>query len=417
MPSNPARVKLALTEQRIKNLRPAASRYIAWDAVVPNFGLRVSPTGTKSYLVARSLNGTTKLVFRVLGRWPAITLDEARAAAREELGALARGVHPKELEEQRLRELQKARRDTVASVVADYVRLRVGKLRGRKEEEARLRRLVECWGERPVISITRRDVVELLEEITTKRGPYSAAHLHSTIRSFYNWAINRDFYGLETSPCDRLRGVEIYGQLHSRDRALSDDEIRWLWHAAGQLSPMHGALVKMWLLTGQRRNEVARAKWTEVDFSRRTLTIPAPRMKGGERHVVPLTATAIGLLEALPSTNGFIFSTTGGKLAYNNFSHLKQQIAAPRGGATDEMERWSFHDLRRTVRTRMAQLGVDLVVAEMCLAHRQRGIAAVYNVHQYRPEMAVAFDRWERHLLELVGEAPEGSVVEFPRRA
>lgn len=402
-----------LTESRIKALKPTGKRSVVWDSVLPGHGIRVTETGHRSFVVARTLAGTRpKLVWVTLGQHPLMTLEQARDAAREALGLLARGIHPKEAMAQRRQEQDRQRQDTFGAVAETFLALHVARLRTSREVTALIRqRLIARWSDLPLASVTRRDVVTLLDEL---RGqPHAARHTLSAIRRLYSWAIERGVYGIEASPCDRLRASSLIGAVASRDRVLSDAELRSVWQATARLGPPHRQFLRILLLTGQRRREIANASWGEIDGD--MLVIPAARMKAGIAHTAPLTRAVLDELAMLPRGDGpFIFSTTGGRRPISGFSFLKNQIDA----LTGPLPPWSFHDLRRTVRTRMAMLGVPAIHAEMVIAHRQQGIHAVYDRHSYDAEIRAALDKWERVLLAIVGEAPAGgAVVPFPRSA
>jgi integrase len=150
----------------------------------------------------------------------------------------------------------------------------------------------------------------------------------------------------------------------------------------------------MLLLTGQRRNEVARARWCEFDLSNRLWTIPAERYKSKVTHVVPLSDAMMELLEQLPRwswTGDFLFSTTGGRLPIGGFSKSKRRLDTAMG-----VEGFVLHDLRRTVRTRLSELRIPEHVAEMVIGHSKRGLARVYDQHRYIEEMRAALKAWAR---------------------
>ena len=193
---------------------------------------------------------------------------------------------------------------------------------------------------------------------------------------------------------------------------LTDGELVLIWRAtegSPEITYPDGPYVRLLLLLGQRRSELARATWDEFDLDKGLWTFGGERMKTDNPHVVPLPKTAVEILRALPRFgNGFVFSASYGARPLNDFGSVKDRldtrIAALNGG--QPIAAWTFHDGRRTFRTGLSTLGVAPHVAELCIAHKQRGIAAVYDVHRYERERRHAMERWAAHLLSIVEPPP-----------
>jgi integrase len=173
------------------------------------------------------------------------------------------------------------------------------------------------------------------------------------------------------------------------------------------------------LLTGQRRDEIAGAKWSEVDLDKGLLTIGAERMKAKAGHVVPLSTTAAEILSGLPRfvKGDYVFSGQAGARPFSGFSKAKARLDKAAGHVAP----YTLHDLRRTVRTRLAELGVTPFIGESVLAHTQKGVHAIYDLHRYTDEKRAALLAWERRLLAIVAPEPEpvapDNVVPMPARA
>ncbi|MGH7090242.1 MAG: tyrosine-type recombinase/integrase, partial [Stellaceae bacterium] len=275
------------------------------------------------------------------------------------------------------------------------------------------RELIGRLGEKQVGEIRRRDILDLLKEIKAKGvpeeghrraragGKYAARHTLAALSKLYNWALSQDIDGLETNPVAAIKVADVLGSPKVRDRVLTETEIRLVWRAAEAAGYPYGTLIRALLMTGQRLNEIAAARWAEIDGA--VLTVPAERMKGMDEkakpHAVPLTAKMIDLLGTLPRFKGgeYLFSTTGGKRPISGFSKWKDKIdrdiaklvAKDRAellaaGASEEeaasrvrnVAPWTHHDLRRTARTGMAEAGVDVFFAELVVAHTQSGVHA-----------------------------------------
>jgi integrase len=206
----------------------------------------------------------------------------------------------------------------------------------------------------------------------------------------------------------------------SRDRVLDVNELRLVWHAAGDLGFPFGPIVRLLILTGQRRGEIGGMEWKELDFETPPLlTIPAARSKNRRQHAVPLSPQAIETIKSLPRFSGAKFVFSPGMTAPSGFSKAKERldcmITKLNGG--EPIAPWILHDIRRSVATGLAGLGVNLPVIERCLNHVSGslgGIVSIYQKHSFSDEMRAAFDAWGRRIESLVsGET--GNVVELAR--
>jgi integrase len=221
---------------------------------------------------------------------------------------------------------------------------------------------------------------------------------------------------LAASPCERVKSAEVHGAPAQRKRVLTDEEVRRVWASAENTPYPYGPLVRMLMLTGQRRDEIAGARWSEVDLERAVLEIPAERMKADAGHVVPLTPQAIEILKTLTkfAAGGFLFSGQTGTKPFSGFSKSKQRLDRACPGIAP----FTLHDLRRTVRTRLAELGVTPFVVELVIGHTQKGVHAVYDLYRYTDEKRAALLKWEARLLSIVAPEPaEPNVVPMPARA
>jgi integrase len=263
--------------------------------------------------------------------------------------------------------------------------------------------------------------VDLLEEVSASGRPYVAYRLLAYARKLFNWAIARDLYAIQTSPCDRMRIGDFIGAREPRQRVLTDHELRLVWQASQHLGYPNGPFVRMLILTGQRLREVANMDWAEVDLDKALWTLPGKRMKGNIPHEVPLSPPAKELIVGLPRFGGskagnFVFSTTSGRRPISGFSKIKERIDAfIEQELSAALPAWRFHDLRRTMRTHLGGLPVPSDVAEMVIAHRQAGVRAVYDLHRYRDEKRRALELWAARLREIVEPAPTSNVVHLQR--
>ena len=414
-------MKKVLTDRALKALKPdkTGSRYEIADAVVPGLAIRVTATGHRTFVLIARYPGSSNPTRRAIGEYGAITLDQARAEARKWLDLLKRGKDPKaEHERTKLAELRK-QKHTFAAVAEDYLKRHVKGQRTAKVAERDIRKeLIARWAARPVTDITRDDVVALIEEIVDRPAPAMAHLVFAHTRSLFNWAIARSVYGLETSPCDRLHPAKLIGPKEPRQRVLTDAELAALWRATEILGYPFGPLYRLLLLTGARKNEVAGLRRREIDLDKKLWSVPPERFKSKTTHLVPLTAPAIAVIEALPNFDkgDHLFSTTFGEKPVSGFSKSKDRLDALMAAELGTLLPWRVHDIRRTVRTRLASLRVSDLVAETILGHGKKGLQRVYDQHQYLPEMREAMELWAGRLRDIVSPAPE-NVVELRAKA
>ena len=425
-------MKANLTDRTLGALKrkPAepGTRYDLWDMSQPGFGVRINDKGQCIFVVMKRLAGKKNPTRFTVGPYPSLSLAAARTRARSLVSDLEEGISPREKKEAKGREEVRRRQDTFAAVAEAFIEKHVSKLRTGDNVQATIRReLVSRWGDRPIADIRRRDVTLMLEETVERGSPYTAYHLLAYCRKLWNWAIARELYGLETSPCDRISPKDLIGPREPRQRVLTDDEIRLVWKATawspnepGGLGYPIAPLVRALLITGQRLREVAEAQWSEIDLDKALWVIPPERMKGRAAHEIPLSPMAVDLLKSLPrfSAGDFVFTTTGGARPVSGFSKFKRRTDAAIAELSDKsVAGWRFHDLRRTMRTQLSALPtVPDMVRELVIGHAQPGLHQVYDQHRYLDEKRDALDQWAARLRSIV-EPPPPNVVTFKAAA
>jgi integrase len=253
--------------------------------------------------------------------------------------------------------------------------------------------VLKKWKGRRIDAIKRRDVIALLDEIASEHAVH-ANRVLAALRRMFNWAIERDL--MEASPCAQVKAPS---QETSRDRVLSDEELRLVLRAAQKLEAPFGPFVHMLTLTLQRRNEVAGMRWCEIDWEQTAWILPASRTKNGSEHIVPLPSPALQILEVAGSE--FVFTTTG-RSAVSGFSKVKKQldrlIETERG---EPIAPWRVHDLRRSGNSKMPRLGVELAVCEKILNHVSgtfAGVVGIYQRHAFMDEKRTALEKWAQFL-------------------
>ena len=419
-----------LTARSVEQTKPdCARRREIPDGLLPGLYLIVQPSGAKSWAVRYRQGGRPcKLT---LGPVAALDLAEAREAARDALRKVARGDDPAAERKAAKAAAEQVDRDLFRNIVRDFGERHGRHNRSWPEVERMLGRdVLPRWGDRRIQDISRRDVIELLDAMVDRGVRQQANRVFAAVRKIMNWAVSRDI--IAVSPCAGLKPPvpEI-----SRDRILSDDEVRWFWKACGAAGYPFGALFHLLLLTGQRRDEVGGMTAAEVDRKERLWTLPRARTKNDTPHQVPLSGASMAVLERLPKIRGkagYVFTTIG-ETPVSGWSRAKANLdkamlAIARREAEERGEEagdvtipaWRLHDLRRTAASGMARLGVAVHVVEAVLNHRTgtiSGIALIYNRYQYSKEQQAALEAWGRYVTQLVEPGAADKVVRLRESA
>jgi hypothetical protein len=225
-----------LTDRLLRSLKPRTTEYSIMDAIVPALGVRVLPSGVVSFILGARFPGRTHYTRRALGGYGELTLEQARRKAREWLELIGRGIDPQiQIERQRLAQARQ-QASTFAAVAEQFIERHVRKTRKAVVVERELRReFIARWAGRPITDITQHDVVAVLDEAVDRGAPYQAHNLFGHVRTLFNWAIGRGIYGLDRSPCDRMRPTAVIGKKLARQRVLDERELRALWRATDRI--------------------------------------------------------------------------------------------------------------------------------------------------------------------------------------
>jgi integrase len=397
--------------------KPSKGRVVYWDTAQAGFGLRVTSTGHKSYVVQYRAGGGRKGTDRLVTIAATLKLDDARKEAKKIAGDVAKGLDPGEVK----RKERDAGSTTVKAILEDYLIQRCGMSRdedgnaifdGRRRSGAEQlstfeRYVYQQLGEIQVEDLKRSKITAMLDGIAKKGGAVMADRALAYLRSGLNWYAARtdDWVSPIVRGMARTKPKERAGT-----RVLADDEIRDVWTAldeADDLPVCYARYVRTLLLTALRRNEASEGSWPEIETVRRddfegpAWTVPSARMKNKHDHAVPLTAAVLALIGPRPKKTDatpFIFSTTGGTRPFSGFSKAKaaldEQIAKVRKEKGREpMAAWTQHDLRRTAKTLMARAGVRPDISERVLAHTIPGVAGTYDRWEYLPEKLDALEK------------------------
>lgn len=372
------------------NTKPSQGRAEFVDALCPGLHLRVTSKGTRTFSVMVRVRG--KLVRTTLGKYPLLALHDAREAALAKMREADQSV---DLNSAVVRRESITLRQMIDSYVERHLKPNArswknirAALLGSAKQPSRLAHLHARRAEQ----ISKADVVAVIDRAMEDGKPQAAVNLLRYIKMLFNWAADRDM--VIANPFERIRPP---ARTHERDRVLSNLEIAAIWRASFQLANPYGQMYRMFLLTGQRRSEVATMRWCEING--RAWTIPREKVKKDRAHAVPLTTTAQATLASLPkfSPEAFVFTTTGGKSASSNFAKVKRELDRLSGTAG-----WTIHDIRRTVRSKLAELRIPREVARKVLNHEDGKVDRIYNRHDYAKEKREALAKWEKRLLTIV---------------
>ena len=396
-----------ISKRSVDAFVPGASVQFLWDRggreCVNGFGVRVTPAGIKSYVFQYRLGGREAPTRRVtIGKHGAWTPDTARARAKDLERMVDAGIDPADADKER-------RRQAVDLAFSSYVgRFADGYLKAswkRWEEAQRLleREAVPVLGAKPLPKITRSDLSDLWERVADR--PALARQAFAVMRKLFRWAVDRG--DIERSPMD---GAKAPRAVPARDRVLNDDEIKLLWAAADAEGGAYGTFYQLLIVTGQRKDEVAKLEWKELDRGNAVWLLPPARAKNATAHLVPLSPVAVSILDGIAGgkkwpRKGYVLSTSG-LAPISNFSRSKAQIdkrldALVDKHGSDPVPPWRVHDLRRTVATGLQRLGVRFEVTEAVLNHvsgSKSGVAGVYQRHDWKAEKRDALDAWGEHV-------------------
>lgn len=375
---------MRLTDLSVRNLTPPKKgQKIHFDDTLPNFGIRISPRGTRSWVIIVGENRSV----RTIGRYPNMSLRDARRTAKAELASprtsapAAKDAYTFDAAVKRF--LDDCERRLAPRTLHDYRTI--------------LRRNFP-FGNENIHTITSAKLRKKLDALRDK--PAEQRHAHATIRVLFRWALRHEIVtvdptvSLPTPPPQR-----------SRDRVLSDSELTSVYAASCDYPYPFGPLIRLLCLLGQRRGEIAQLQWQWIDFSEKIITFPADSVKNRTIHYVPISGTAYSILENLPQETPYVFPSRSYKSKqykpFANWRTAKENFDKK----LNNVEAYTLHDLRRTFASQLARLGTPIHVTEALLNHRSGthgGIVGIYQRYDYMKERRDALDRLEQHLETLI---------------
>jgi integrase len=378
--------------------------HIEFDDDVPGFGLRLREGGSRTWVYQYRIGSKQRRM--VLGSAKSVPLKLARENASKLEARVKLGGDPAMDKEAAHREAD----NTFGALVDEYLKARKSEWRPRSEAEIRrhLTKHAKSLHKMPIGAVGQRNIANLLNEIAKEAGNVTANRVRASLCAFFGWAIRE---GIKL-PEGNVASYTNKRDEKSRERVLTDAELKRIWKSC--LDDDYGAVLKLLTLTGQRANEIAELRWAEVLDEQ--ILLPAERTKNGRPHIIPLSEPAKTILAKFPRKDRacvFGRDDTG----FKGWSKAKEKIDGRIAGAGKPLAHWTPHDLRRTVATRMAELGVQPHIVEAVLNHvsgHKGGVAGIYNRATYDKEKREALNLWAEHVMATV-EGRAATVVPMKR--
>lgn len=385
-----------LTDRQIKNLKPKAERYEIWEG--NGFGIRVFPTGKKSWVFMYRFEGSIKRM--TFGHYPKMSVAEAHEAHGKALAELEKGIDVGAKLVTANRENRLA--PTVAELANEYLEKWAKPRKRSWEEDARMlaKDVIPLIGNKKARDVKKRDILFLLDQVSDRGSPIAANRTLAVVRRMFNFAIERDI--IAVTPC---YGVKAPTKENRCDRLLSEDEIKAFWNGLSNSSMSeHSKLaLKLQLVTAQRKGEIVSAEWNEFDLKNRCWTIPASKAKNNNSHHVPLSDLALEILEELKSlSNGssWLFPSPRGNthIIPTAVDHaLRKNL-----DKFKDVKPFTPHDTRRAAASHMTALGISRLTVSKLLNHADNSVTAIYDRHSYDKEKRSAINAWGEKLTNLI---------------
>jgi integrase len=385
---------------------PKKNDEIHFDDELAGFGLRrrrLSDRVSRSWLVQYRASGKTRRIR--IGDAGTVGQGAAREQAKKLLAQVQLGGDPQgEKKAKRVREAH-----TLHSVTQEYLafkekQITAGKFRPSSLKIARLYLTgpyFRTLHASPASEVSSADVAMRIKQIEREHSANTADAARTALNGLFTWAMKSGLLG--ENPRNPVINTHAPPIGKPRERVLTDAELALVWKACGDddLGDI-GKIVQLLILTGQRRSEIGGIRRGEVDYDRRVLSLPAARTKNAHAHIVPLTDAALDILRSVVPyvTRDTVFGGPRRQHGYGDWTGGKRLL-----DARVKIPAWSFHDLRRTFATGLANLGEPPHVIEEILNHRgghKGGIAAVYNRSRYVNETRIAMERWSEYVARLV---------------
>ncbi len=408
---------MKFTDRQVSLLKPKEVRYEVWEDGRKGFGVRVAKGGKKSWIFLYRFNGKNRRM--TFGNYPAMTLADAHIKHAEALKDLERGIDPGQVDQDEKERVRQA--PTVEDLAEDYLKKWAKRNKRSWAEDERMinKDIIPQLGHMKVKDVRRRDVALMLDRIKEGRNAsVSATRTYAVLRKMFNYGMGSSLFTdeIEYNPCIG----HVLDKPKSRDRVLSEDEIRVFWSDIDKatMSVEVKRALKLTLITGQRPGEVIGMTWDEIEGE--WWTIDGSRVKNGRTHRVYLSSLARELIGI--AGEGVVFGSPKEKSKAGGYQHIhvnamsKAVRLAFRPIKKDHvpvftMPRFTPHDLRRTAATYIAEIGYTDFMVGKILNHFEKTVTKTYNRYQYDKEKQQALEAWSRKLLAILENRNANNVV------
>lgn len=414
--------KRRLTEKMLEKITPPRSgRLELGDDLCPGLVLRISDSGTRSFSViyrvageggvsasGAPLTGTQHRI--TLGKWPVLSLAEAREEARRILRTASEGVDPRA---ERIAAICDRRANTLSAVLDRHIKQDAARTISSWKNVERVLRLhvVPHLGDRPMADIRRAEIHQIIDDLVANGRVGTAREVRKQMSRLFGWAEDREI--IPHNPMHGLRRNDLARNTEA-GRALNEIEIRAIWKAADEMRYPFGTLYQILMLTGQRRAEWAFATRSEINAAERLLELGKARFKSRREHIVPMSDAAWAIFERMPVWTGgndyYLFSSQAGRVPVAGFSQGKrkldelaqQHLRNELGDRSAELKLYRIHDFRVTCETGLAQLGFNREVRDAVLGHSRPGLQQTYNKHDYLAEKREALQSYGAAIIRTI---------------
>ena len=393
---------MKLTQATIASIKLPRDRSetIVFDDDLPGFGLRIRAGGARTWIFQFKLGSQHRRV--TLGNAKALTVTQARKTATDLHAMVRLGRDPQgEKAEGRARAIE-----TMSAVVQTY--LAHQRVRVRPRTYVGIERHLLTYSKPllalPLAGINRRTIAARIAAIAAKSGLPSANRMRSSLSAFFGWCMREGL--LDSNPA---AGTNVQPE-RSRDRVLSNTELKAVWNATAG-DDDYSAIMRLLMLSGQRREEIGGLRWSEVLEDR--IALPSARTKNGHAHSVPLTAAMRKILDSRVRDDEFVFGARKGR-PFNGWGSRKRALDQRISATGTELKPWTQHDLRRTMATWLAESGTLPHVIEAILNHvsgHKAGVAGIYNRASYEPQKRAALEKWGNHIETLIGGKRSAEII------
>lgn len=401
-----------ITKATISKLKipDGKTEHLVFDDTLPGFGLRLRAKGAISWVVQYRIAKRQRRM--TIGKLAGLAPERARATAAEILAKVRLGEDPQETKLQ-ARNTEPIRRTTFGEVAALY--LDAAEERQRPNTHRNVRRHLNVdwrvFHALPIDEIDHKLVALELRKLSASGKTVGANRARANLKAMFSWAVKE---GLATG--NPVIGTNRPYEEKPRERSLTNDELQAIWKATDRATD-YNAIVRLLILTGQRRQEIGGMRWQELELDSGNWVLPAERSKNHRSHTVPLSPLAKQIISSRPRQTESDAVYGRGDTGFKAWSECRKRLEKRLSEQASEMQSWRLHDIRRTVVTGMAEIGIAPHVIEAVVNHvsgHKAGVAGIYNRATYLPEKRQAMAIWADHIAAIT--AGERSKVVQMRR-